>query len=145
MSDHLTGCGYPDRGCSCEVLRMIANPSVPIVEKPGPFHLPAAWKPSEAQILEGVYGRSARPSITAGLLFADEEPASFYARLRRPRDWRAIRRTVARWAGAVAMVVGAVSIMYAEGQRQPSPGVGFGIALALLMGAALLLGRSNDG
>lgn len=64
----------------------------------------------------------------------DDEPAP------QPSRWR----TVARWAGAVAMVVGAVSIMYAEGQRQPSPGVGFGIALALLMGAALLLGRSND-
>ena len=149
---HLTGCGYPERGCSCEVLRVISNPSVPIVEKPGPFHLPEPWKPTESQMLEGVglyvttpTGRDdERPPIAPGVLL-DDEPASFYARLRRPRDWYGIRRLAARWAGALAMVVGAAAIMYAEGQRQPSPGVGFGIALALLMGAALLIGGRDDG
>lgn len=129
----------------------ISNPSVPIVEKPGPFHLPEPWKPTGSQMLEGAglyvqqSGRAMRPPIATGLLFADDEPTSFYARLRRPRDWYGIRRLAARWAGALAMVVGAAAIMYAEGQRQPAPGIGFGIALALLMGAALLLGRSNDG
>lgn len=147
---HLTGRGYPERWCSCAVLRMIGNPSVPIVEKPGPFHLPESWKPTDPQMLEGTglyvqqSGGAMRPPIAPGVLL-DDEPASFYARLRRPRDWYGIRRLAARWAGALAMVVGAAAIMYAEGQRQPAPGVGFGIALALLMGAALLLGRSNGG
>lgn len=79
--------------------------------------------------------RTGRPPIMPGLNL-DDEPVP------QPSRWR----TVARWAGALAMVVGAAAIMYAEGQRQPSPGVGFGIALGLLMGAALLLplGRSND-
>jgi hypothetical protein len=77
------------------------------------------------------------PPIMPGLNLDDGEPVP------RPSRWR----LVGRWAGALAMVVGAAAIMYAEGQRQPSPGVGFGIALGLLMGAALLLplGRSNDG
>lgn len=80
-----------------------------------------------------------RKPIAPGLLL-DDEPARVYVS-------RAVLRIVARWAGAIALVGGAVGIMYAEGQRQPAPGVGFGIALALLMGAALLLplGRSNDG
>ena len=93
-----------------------------------------------------LYGRvrfdPPRKPIAPGVLL-DDEP--FYARLRRPRDWYGIRRLALRWAGSLALVVGAAAIMYAEGQRQPAPGVGFGIALALLMGAALLLGRSNDG
>jgi hypothetical protein len=77
--------------------------------------------------------RILRDPIAPGVLLDDEpEP--------QPSRWR----LVARWAGALAMVVAAASIMYAEGQRQPAPGVGFGIALGLLMGAALLLGRSND-
>lgn len=75
-----------------------------------------------------------REPIAPGVLI-DDEPVLPSSR------WR----TVGRWAGAIAMVVGAAAIMYAEGQRQPAPGVGFGIALSLLMGAALLLGRSNDG
>lgn len=77
-----------------------------------------------------------RAPIAPGVLIDDEPVPS-------PSRWR----TAVRWVGALAMVVGAAAIMYAEGQRQPAPGVGFGIALALLMGAALLLplGRSNDG
>lgn len=77
-----------------------------------------------------------RPPIAPGVLI-DDEPVLPSSR------WR----LVARWGGGLAMVVAAASIMYAEGQRQPAPGVGFGIALSLLMGAALLLplGRSNDG
>ena len=80
-------------------------------------------------------GRALRPPIVPGVNLDDGEPAP------RPSRWR----RVARWAGAVAMVVGAVSIMYAEGQAQRAPGVGFGIALGLLMGAALLLGGRDDG
>lgn len=81
------------------------------------------------------YG-TGRPPIAPGVLRDDPEA--------RVHVSRGVLRIVARWAGAIALVGGAVAIMYAEGQRQPAPGVGFGIALALLMGAALLLGRSND-
>lgn len=70
-----------------------------------------------------------RKPIAPGVLLDDgPEP--------QPSRWR----LAARWGGALAMVVAAASIMYAEGQRQPAPGAGFGIALGLLMGAALLLG-----
>lgn len=87
-----------------------------------------------------LYGRvrfdPPRKPIAPGVLL-DDEPARVYVS-------RAVLRVVAHWAGAIALVGGAVGIMYAEGQRQPAPGVGFGIALTLLMGAALLFGRSND-
>ena len=39
---------------------------------------------------------------------------------------------------SVAMLAVGVALMYAEGQCQPAPGVGFAIALALFMGAALV-------
>lgn len=88
-----------------------------------------------------LYGRvrfdPPRKPIAPGVLLEDDEARVYVS--------GAVLRTVARWGGAIALVAGAVSIMYAEGQRQPAPGVGFGIALSLLMGAALLLGRSNDG
>lgn len=85
--------------------------------------------------------RARRPPIAPGLNLDDEgEDADQFM-----RGLDALVGRALRWGGAIAMVVGAVSIMYAEGQRQPAPGVGFGIALALLMGAALLLGRSDDG
>lgn len=41
------------------------------------------------------------------------------------------------WLVRIAMVAAGVGIMYLEGQHQPSPGIGFAIAMALIMGAAL--------
>lgn len=82
--------------------------------------------------------RSSRPPLQPGVLLDDPDPLGVYVA-------PVVLRLVGRWVGALAMVVGAAAVMYAEGQRQPAPGVGFGIALALLMGAALLIARSNDG
>ncbi len=39
---------------------------------------------------------------------------------------------------ALAMIAAGVVTMYAEGQCQPEPGVGFAIALSLFMGAVLV-------
>lgn len=129
------GCMFPD--CAAGASHARAYESDPdgresswvrdVFEKPA-RHAAAAREGAD------VFDRSLRPPIVPGLNLDPGEPPQ-------PSRWR----TVARWAGAIALVGGAVSIMYAEGQRQPAPGVGFGIALALLMGAALLLGRSNDG
>lgn len=73
-----------------------------------------------------------RAPVLPGVLI-DEEPEP-----RRPR-WR----TAALWALRGGMVAAGAAIMYAEGQVQPTPGVGFAIALALIMGAALLGSRSD--
>lgn len=53
-------------------------------------------------------------------------------------------RGVARWASAIVLAGAAAAIAYIEGQHQPAPGVGFAVAMALLMGGgALLAGRGR--
>lgn len=37
----------------------------------------------------------------------------------------------------IAAALAGVGVMYVEGQHQPSPGIGFAIGMALIMGAVL--------
>lgn len=42
------------------------------------------------------------------------------------------------WLARLALVAAGVAVMWVEGQHQPAPGVGFAIALALLMAAGII-------
>jgi len=42
------------------------------------------------------------------------------------------------WLIRGAMVALAILIAYVEGSLQPSPGIGFGVAMMLMLGAALI-------
>jgi hypothetical protein len=67
-----------------------------------------------------------RAPIAPGVLIDDDETRVY------------VSRKVARWAGALALVAGGASIMYAEAQHHAMPGVGFAVGLAMIVGAALL-------
>lgn len=83
--------------------------------------------------------RALRPPIVPGVNLDDEgEDADQFM-----RGLDALVGRALRWALRFGMVAAGASIMYAEGQSQPQPGVGFAIAMALIMGAAFI-GRSND-
>lgn len=76
-----------------------------------------------------------RGPLIPGVLIEDEpEPSP------RPRRWGV---TAAIWTLRGALVAGGVAIMHAEGLRQPTPGVGFAVALAMFMAAALVGSRSK--
>lgn len=115
--------------------------------------LPEPWKPTEAQMLEAagindparqrektarlaLSYRTGRPPIAPGVLLDDDEARVYVS--------RGVLRIVARWALGFGMVAAGAAVMYAEGQRQPQPGVGFAIGLALMMGAALLVTKGRD-
>lgn len=128
-----TLCTYPD----CFMGELDA--AIP----PAALHLPEPWKPTEAQMLEGagIYvqqsGRAMRPPIAPGVLLEDDEARVYVS--------RGVLRIVGRWALGFGMVAAGAAVMYAEGQRQPQPGVGFAIGLALIMGAAFLVRGRDDG
>lgn len=42
------------------------------------------------------------------------------------------------WLVRLALVAAGVGIMWAEGQHQPAPGVGFALALAFIIGAGMI-------
>lgn len=42
------------------------------------------------------------------------------------------------WLLRIVMVLAGIGIMYLEGQHHETPGVGFAIGMALIMGAALV-------
>lgn len=42
------------------------------------------------------------------------------------------------WLVRIALVLGGAGVMWWEGQHQPAPGVGFAIALAMILGAAMI-------
>lgn len=56
---------------------------------------------------------------------------------------RPIVRRVALFGLRVAMVAAGAYVMYAEGQVQRGPGVGFALALGLILGAALIGEKEN--
>lgn len=49
--------------------------------------------------------------------------------------WRRLVRVLA----ASVLVGAAAGVMYAEGQHRPDPGIGFAIALVLMLGAAHII------
>jgi len=49
------------------------------------------------------------------------------------------------WLIRAALVAAGVSVMWLEGQHQPAPGVGFAVAMVLILGAAFVpSARSTD-
>lgn len=118
--------------------------------------LPEPWKPTEAQMRTGaglpgvvesvtregdtLYGRirftEPRAKLLPGVLI-DDEPLGVHVAA-------SVWRIVGRWALGFGMVAAGAVVMYAEGQRQPQPGVGFAIGLTLIVGAALLVARGRD-
>lgn len=75
--------------------------------------------------------RNGRPPIMPGINLDVPEPA--------PRPSRVRRR-----AEALALVVCAAAVMYAEGQRDLAPGIGFAIALYLIINAAFVIGGKGN-
>lgn len=48
------------------------------------------------------------------------------------------------WLSRLALIAAGIGIMWVEGQHQPSPGVGFAVALAFLLGAAMIERREKQ-
>lgn len=139
---HYLGCGWPAYSCSCERIRQIATDRAreTITDLGGGLaRVGDSFKAAEVSARR--FGEAVG-KLQPGVLI-DEQPDSFYMRLRRPRDWYAIRRALKLSALRVAMVGGGAAVMYAEGRHQPQPGVWFAVALALMLGACLVGSRDN--